>query len=120
MSDTPIRSIRVDDITWLHAREVADFYDTTVSALVVQYLKALRIGQKPVHTVVREVNRVAPVKRISTRPQRERPGTLPATRPRPASDRVKADPATCTHPIQKEVPYGTFCTACGAKTVAKR
>jgi len=118
VSETPIRSIRVDDITWLHAQHVADFYDTSVTAMVVEFLQALRIGQKPTRAVVKTVNKVAPVPRMTRRPGMN-PGKLPAAFTRPEAERVKVDPATCTHEIKKELPYGEFCMACGARTKEK-
>jgi hypothetical protein len=116
---TPHRAIRVDDITWLHAQQVAEFYDTNVTAMIVQFLQALRIGQKPETTAKRQVVKMAGPKITATK---GRPGPkrtlLPTHRPRPEKDRVKVDPATCTHPTIKKIPYGTFCTACGKKMSA--
>jgi hypothetical protein len=90
--------------------------------MIVGFLEQLRIGYIPANVAKRAAGAVRQVPKESLPPKKKRPQnpTLPTTRPRPASDRVKVDPATCTHQVQKELPYGTFCTACGTKTKARR
>ena len=112
MAETPIRHIRVPDEVWEKARLIAAFHDTTVSAMVVEFLRKVNYrGQ------IKMTARNVSTDLLGKLPPPVRTGT-PSALVGPKlknSPKEKIDPLVCDHPVLKTIPYGTFCTACGTK-----
>ena len=109
MPVTPMRALRVPDDIWDNAREVAAINDTSVSAMIVLFLKKLHPGYRPYNTATSVARKVTGPKAV--------PKHLVATAFKPGHvvKQVKVDKKTCTHPNIKTIPYGTFCVACGTR-----
>lgn len=99
------RSIRVDDKTWTHAREVAEQNGIGVSEMVVAYLRTLRV-KKP--TGLPRAQAAALVKAQNGRTTAGK-FARPAVGPR--SEII--DQKTCPHPQIRELGAATFCRRCG-------
>ena len=110
MAETKIRSIRVPDKVWDHAVEVAQFHDTTVSAMVVDFLRKVNLRGHPKVTAARQATaQVGPT--VFGNQQLSGKNLVNLRRP----ERERMNPLICDHPVIKTIPYGTFCTACGIR-----
>jgi hypothetical protein len=95
--------MRIDDDTWENAKKVAEFHDTSVSALVIAFLKRLRIANDPMVTAKRSAKAV--------NPKQSTPAHL-----NPNFEFFKPTPhAECEHKQLKTIKFGSFCVTCGKK-----
>lgn len=108
MASTKVRGIRVSDGLWNKAKVVADVNDTTVTALIISFLRALKLPEDPQEAVRRRANAFSPSKSQMKDRDRRIGG-------RNLYNREKVDPALCEHLYFKEIPFGKFCVSCGTK-----
>lgn len=97
--NTTQRSFRVDDVTWDHAKEMAAKMETSITELVVDFLRSL--GESPYGRI--------------TVPHRKLRGRPPKDPPRISrSQTTTRDPERCTHPqsLRKTYSFGSWCM-CG-------
>lgn len=107
---TTIRAIRVSDRVWDKAQRIAEFNDTTVSTILVGYLKGLNINSKLRPSQIRQGG-PSPIERNLAKKRRDYPDD--ASRARTATPTVPTiKPEDCEHPGAVTVSFGTFCTTC--------
>ncbi len=103
---TKARSMRVNDEIWNRAKKIAESHGTSVTVLVIAYLKAVCANPKLIALSQGEPAPL-PVKPSRPKPHPERTKHAPGTE-------LLDDPATCAHPQNKwrVLTYGTWCR-CG-------
>ena len=106
---TKARSIRIPDEVWEHARLVAETNNTTVTSLILEFLKGLRTYEDPETLVERGIKRKN--KQFTPRPFKVSTGTIEIGEVLTAP----VDTASCPHKITKTITFGTFCRDCGQK-----
>ena len=109
MPTTPMRALRVSDDIWDNAKIVAEVNDTTVTAMIVLFLKKLHPDRRPYSTAKNVARTVAGPRKT---PQHFK-ATVFAKGHKPAKQQV--DKGTCMHGSVKTIPYGTFCLLCGTR-----
>ena len=94
------RNIWVDDVTWEKIKFYAEFHDTSVNAIINDFLKRIRITVPP--------DRLARARANKLNPPIENVKFVPAK-----------VPDVCTHQSAIKLPYGSFCDLCGALLESK-
>jgi len=91
---SPERTIRVDDETWERATQVAREKNTTITAMVLDYLRTLSPQTKHKGSQLRYSTNLEPA------------------RPPPT---MKRKPVECGHPKVRDLGFVKICAACGRK-----